>query len=529
MIPHIRGLRRLAVAIAVTAVAAAGLPALPATAASTVYEAENATLSQAGVFNNHLGYTGTGFVDYVNTTGGYVEWTVTAAAAGPQTLTLRYSNGTTTVRPMDLAVNGSVVSAGLSFGSTGNWDTWANKSVTANLVAGTNVIRATGTTSNGGPNVDSLTVGDVVTPPATDWSKAVVDSTMARFTPSTIGGWSYPVALYLQGQYQVYLRTHDARYLQYIKDWGNRFVDSSGNISNSFGSLDSMEPGNVLLILYKETGQDKWRIAAKKIRDRLTTYPRTSDGGWWHGSGSSREGQLWGDGTFMADPFAIRYGQQFNDATWGNNNAAQQLVVYAKHLQRTTGPQAGLLYHVYDEPGGATASWVHPELGNTNGITWCRAEGWYGLAITDILELLPADHPQRAQLIDILRKLVDAFARYQDPATGRWWQVVDKGTDPNNWLETSCSAMYTTTISRAIEKGYVDASYQTYADKGYHGVLAKTSIGSDGRTNVADICIGTNADDALSFYYGRPRATNDFHGLGAFLIMSEQMIKTGRA
>ncbi|MFI6603397.1 YbhB/YbcL family Raf kinase inhibitor-like protein [Nonomuraea sp. NPDC050536] len=124
---------------------------------STEYQAENATLSQATVATNHTGYTGTGFVDYVNTAGSYVEFTVNAPTAGNYNLTVRYANGTTTDRPVDVVVNGTVTSPGLSFPGTGNWDTWKDKAVPAALVAGANKVRLTATTANGGPNLDKLT------------------------------------------------------------------------------------------------------------------------------------------------------------------------------------------------------------------------------------------------------------------------------------------------------------------------------------------------------------------------------------
>ncbi|MER6945396.1 ricin-type beta-trefoil lectin domain protein [Nonomuraea sp. NPDC000554] len=126
---------------------------------STDYQAEDAVLSQAGVFTNHTGYTGTGFVDYVNAPGGSIEWTVGAASAGSATVVIRYANGTTANRPMDISVNGTVAAAGVVFTPTATWDTWATKSVTVSLAAGTNTIRATGTGSQGGPNVDKITVG----------------------------------------------------------------------------------------------------------------------------------------------------------------------------------------------------------------------------------------------------------------------------------------------------------------------------------------------------------------------------------
>ncbi len=126
--------------------------------AGTRYQAEDALVSQGVVESNHAGFTGSGFVNLDNLVGSSVEWTVTAAAAGAKTLTMRFANGTTTNRPMDLTVNGTVAAAGLSFAGTGAWTTWRTRTFTANLVAGTNTVLATSTTANGGPNLDYLEV-----------------------------------------------------------------------------------------------------------------------------------------------------------------------------------------------------------------------------------------------------------------------------------------------------------------------------------------------------------------------------------
>src|SRR5437899_8911400 len=132
----------LAVGAGTTAVA---VPFL-ASAASTGYEAESATISQGTVATNHPGFTGTGFVDYSNVAGSYVEFSVPAAQAGTATLTFRYANGGTTHRPLRLDVNGANVSAALAFPATGSWDAWKTVSVTAALSAGTNTVRASATT-----------------------------------------------------------------------------------------------------------------------------------------------------------------------------------------------------------------------------------------------------------------------------------------------------------------------------------------------------------------------------------------------
>ena len=350
---------------------------------------------------------------------------------------------------------------------------------------------------------------------ATDWSVAMVDSTTARFTPSTIGSWSYPVGLYLYGQYLTYRRTHEPRYLEYIQSYVDRFVHSDGTIGQSFNSLDSMQAGRLLVILHHETGDDRYRIAAQKIRDRLDSYPRTSDGGFWHADTSSRTHQLWSDGVYMVNPFLVEYGKEFGDSAYANDEAAAQLAVYGRHLQVSN----GLLRHAYDE--SRTVSWADPETGLAPE-HWCRAVGWYSMAIVNVLDALPAGHARRPELVGILRDLAAGLERYQDPATGRWFQVIDKGSRGDNWTETSCSSMFTYALSRGAQQGYLDAHYRSVAQRGYEGVLARVSLGSDGRTDLTDISVGTNVG-GYDFYVARPRATNDFHGLGAFLIMNEQL------
>ncbi|MQY39749.1 Unsaturated rhamnogalacturonyl hydrolase YteR [Streptomyces sp. RB17] len=350
---------------------------------------------------------------------------------------------------------------------------------------------------------------------ARDWSTAVADSTMARYTPATIGGWSYPVGLYLYGQYLVYRRTHDPRLLAYIKAYVDRFVHSDGTIDQSFNSLDSMQAGRLLVILHHETGQDRYRRAARKIRDRLNSYPRTSDGGFWHADTTSRAHQLWADGAYMVNPFLVEYGKEFGDSAYTNDEAAQQLSVYGSHLQVAN----GLLRHAYDE--SKSASWADPATGLAPE-HWCRAVGWYAMALVNVLDAIPADQPRRPRLLGILRTLAPALEKYQDPASGRWFQVLDKGSRPDNWTETSCSSMFAYALSRGVQQGYLDPHFQAVARRGYEGVLARLSVGADGRTNLADISVGTNVGD-YAYYVGRTRATDDFHGLGAFLIMNEQL------
>ena len=353
-------------------------------------------------------------------------------------------------------------------------------------------------------------------PQATDWSKALVDSTLARNPDAKkFGAWGYARSLYLFGQYLVYKRTHEPRYLSYIKEWVDSHIDENGKLDREINALDYVLPANLLLILCDETGDAKYKRASDVFRHRFDDYPRTSDGGFWHATVPSRQHQLWLDGIFMGMPFLVRYGQTFNDATYANDEAVKQILVYYSHLKDD---KSGLLYHAYDESGAQ--KWADSKT-HHSAFFWCRAIGWYGMATVDILDVLPKDHPDRAKLVKIIQRLVKDLARYQDPKTGLWYQIVDRTADPDNWLETSSSSMYAYIIDIAVKRGYVSRKYQKVAQHGYNGVMSKISVGEDGLVNIADICEGTNVAD-LAYYYARKRPLNDPHGLGAFLILNEE-------
>src|SRR3954451_1107728 len=113
--------------------------------------------------------------------------------------------------------------------------------------------------------------------PKMDWSVAVVESTMKRYPAAKdLGSWEYFRSLYLYGQYLVYKRTHEPRYLKYIRDWVDLHVDDQGVVRSAneqgevsevkFDNLDSMLPGNLLLLLYEETKAPKYKLAAERIR-----------------------------------------------------------------------------------------------------------------------------------------------------------------------------------------------------------------------------------------------------------------------
>ncbi|MEU5978675.1 PQQ-dependent sugar dehydrogenase [Streptomyces sp. NPDC047315] len=167
MAPTPRRRTRSAIGVLVAAATAALTVALPATgvaqpasgkAAPVRYEAESASISQGAVESNHAGFSGAGFVNYTNVAGSYVEFTVNAAAAGNATLAIRFANGTTGNRPLNLSVNGGAAPTGVDFQPTNGWTGWTTANTTVALKAGPNTLRLTATDAAGGPNLDYVDV-----------------------------------------------------------------------------------------------------------------------------------------------------------------------------------------------------------------------------------------------------------------------------------------------------------------------------------------------------------------------------------
>lgn len=199
-----------------------------------------------------------------------------------------------------------------------------------------------------------------------DLSIAIIESTLERFTPATIGGWEYFVSLYLMGQYVVYQRTGEQRYMTYIQEWADRWFDEDDQLTIDVDSLDDIQAGNVMLIVYWETGDRKYARAAKHLRDSLTKYPRTSDGAFWHAL--YWQNQIWADGTFMVNPFLQRYGHILGEKKYVDDETTEQLLAYGDHLRAKN----ELLYHAWDESHKAT--WANARTGLA-GTQWCRAMG----------------------------------------------------------------------------------------------------------------------------------------------------------
>ena len=354
--------------------------------------------------------------------------------------------------------------------------------------------------------------------------------------------WNYDNGFILLSLYEKYQRCHNPTYLKFIKDWVDSRVSSSGVISGYSKTnyiLDHIQPGNLCLAMYKQFGTAKYKTAANTLISQLAVnaQPITTDGGFWHKN--TYKYQMWLDGIYMAEPFAVQYAQMFNAPSW-YNVAGFQITLIATHTQDTA---TGLYYHGWaDLYGMAHASpvvtppvWASPE-GHSPEF-WGRAMGWYAMAIVDCLDTMPADDPCCPKMITILNDLAAGLAYYQDPCTGMWWQIVNKGypraTYPTNYTESSCTAMFSYALGKAVEKGYIPSDpYLAVSRAGFEG-LVDNKVSFDNLNwlvFIDTVKVGSLSGAGNYTYYldslQCPRVTNDVKGVGALMRAALQYEKS---
>jgi len=352
------------------------------------------------------------------------------------------------------------------------------------------------------------------------YAKAACDSLIARFAPEALppaGRWHYHQGIFLEGMLQVWRLTGDERYLAYPKQYVDLLVDENGNLLFARDELDSIMPGLLFFPLEERFGERRYRIAADKLRNLFRTLNKTSEGAFWHKD--KYPYQMWLDGLYMGGVFALQYAKRY-----GDEELVPMVLAWEKLMRKHMSDEAtGLLYHAWDE--SRKTPWSDPETGNSPEF-WGRSLGWYGLALAEFLELLPEGHPGRPELQAALGRFVDGLIRFQDRESGLWYQVVDKGDRPDNWLETSCTSLFVYAIAGAVKHGCVGEDRLDAARRAYRGLIGRLRSDEEGRLVVPDICIGTSAGDYQN-YVTRPVSENDLHGVGAFILACAAMEAVG--
>ena len=336
--------------------------------------------------------------------------------------------------------------------------------------------------------------------------------------------WSYDQGVLLEGIANIWYRTADAKYFNYLKKSMDYFVQPDGSIKTYTGkefNIDNIKNGRAILLLYKVTGQEKYLKAAQLLRNQLKDHPRTNEGGFWHKK--IYPYQMWLDGLYMAEPFYAEYSALTNDQA-GFDDVANQFIWMEKHSRD---PKTGLMYHGWDE--SKQQRWANKETGLSPHI-WARAMGWYGVGLVDALEYFPEDQPKRKELIAILNRFAAAIKSVQQP-NGLWYDVIDVPKGKGNYFESSAASMFVFAIAKAVRLGYLPQSYMAVAKKGMDGMKKEfvETVNADkvnfkGTVTVSGLGGEKNyRDGSFEYYMSEKVITNDPKGVGAFMMAAKEM------
>ena len=312
--------------------------------------------------------------------------------------------------------------------------------------------------------------------------------------------------------------TGESRYYDYVKQWADSLISEQGEIllyDRASYNLDFINSGKVLFDLYRQTGDQRYRKAMDTLIRQLKNQPRTLKGGFWHKL--VYQHQMWLDGLYMASPFMAQYGAEFDRPEWIDEAVRQFRLCHLYTYDKAT----GLYYHAFDE--SRSQQWADVETGHSPNF-WGRSIGWWFMAMVDALDFIPEGHEGRRDILGYVRGLAEVLPKYQD-ADGLWYQVLDQPKRKGNFPEASVTTQCMYAYAKAVNKGYIDASYRAVAEKALHGLREKLIVvNQDGTLTLTRCCqvggLGGNPyrDGSFEYYIGEKMRDNDAKAIGPFIM-----------
>jgi unsaturated rhamnogalacturonyl hydrolase len=211
---------------------------------------------------------------------------------------------------------------------------------------------------------------------------------------------------------------------------------------------------------------------------------------------------LWLDDLFMSVPALAQMGKLTGDKKYFDD-AARQVISFSKRMFNR---ELGIYMH-----GWVEGMSIHPEF------HWARANGWAFMAEAELLDVLPADHPLRPQILDLYRAHAKGLAPYQS-GSGFWHQLLDR---EDSYLETSATAIFAFAYARGINRGWLDArAYAPVTILAWNALATKVNE----KGQVEGTCVGTGMAFDPAFYYFRPTSAFAAHGYGPTLLAGAEIL-----
>jgi len=357
-----------------------------------------------------------------------------------------------------------------------------------------------------------------------EWSQRLANSQMAR--EKNAPKWDYTMGLFTLSLLKLNEQVPDAGLVTFSEEKIGSLISSNGFVrgyKESEYQLDALNPGKTALALFESvTNSDaRYLHACDQLVSQLDDQPRTPDGGFWHKQRYTN--QMWLDGIYMAEPFYAAMGRYFIRPNKAYDEVAKQFRLIDEH---TYDAKTGLNYHGWD--AAKIQPWANPATGCSSNF-WGRAEGWYAMALVDVLDYFPTNHPARPQILAAFQKTCAGIVKWQDAKTGLWWQVMDQGDRKGNYMEATASSMFVYALAKGVNRGFLPRADTAAAEKGYDGIV-KNLIKDDGggKWSLTQCCsvaglgvasaAGRPRDGSFDYYVSEPVVKNDLKGVGPFIL-----------
>lgn len=350
----------------------------------------------------------------------------------------------------------------------------------------------------------------------TELSDALIQRYQPTINTMTKKGWDHSNSIILHGMEKIYANHPKPQYLAYVKAFADSYIEQDGTIHHLENELDKVHPAINALFLYEQTGEQKYAVAAKNMLDFFlgtqaapSTFNKTPTGGYWHKNNAKYHNVMTVDGLYMVHPFLVRYGLKFNRPDL-LDIATGQIILTS---ERTFNIKANLPYQSWDYD--KNKPWAHPITG-TSSEYWSRASGWFSMALVDVLEYLPKDHPRYAQVLTLFQRWASGAAAVQHPDTGLWYQVMDSYEKENNYPEISGSSMIIYSLRKGVNLGLLNKRYLEVAQHGWQGVLPFITVFQDGGPQIHSVAPPMGAQVDYSAYVAKrpisvPSKTDGHH------------------
>lgn len=339
--------------------------------------------------------------------------------------------------------------------------------------------------------------------------------------------WNYTTGLELKSFMDASKRYELPWVVDYVRAWADTMATEKGEVykyKKSAYNVDHICPARIYFDLHDMYGdQDKrYRRVTRKIREQLDSHPRTQSGEFWHKQVYPH--QVWLDGFYMALPFYAEYTKRYAPKNQKDSLYSDIVHQFTAGAANTLDKETGLFRHAWDE--SRSMFWCDPQTGLSEH-AWGRANGWYAVALVEVLDYLPKKHPGHKELVGQLNYFLEVLPRWADPKTGMWYQVLDCPGREGNYLESTSSIMFIYAFLKGLRMGYIDESNEDYI-KGLYRKFLDTFVkeNPDGTISITNCCsVGGLGGKQMrkgdfEYYLSEPVIDNDCKGVGPFIWAS---------